>query len=59
MYNGIKYQVLRHKSNRDGKELYGKSDKTLLKTSKKNKIKEALYHVCEQKVSNSCHFFPN
>lgn len=56
MYNGIKYQVLRYK---DGKELYGKSDKTLLKTSKKNKIKEALYHVCEQKVSNSCHFFPN
>lgn len=32
MYNGIKYQVLRRKSNRDGKELYGKSYKTSLKT---------------------------
>lgn len=34
IYNSIKYQVLRHKSNRDEKELYEKSYKIILKNVK-------------------------
>jgi hypothetical protein len=34
IHNGMKYHVPEHESKRDGKELYGKSYKTLFKITK-------------------------